>query len=84
MCASMDGFEGNDMGFKPGEYIIYVNGDIYELGRIKSITPDGAFVAYYDGETGAKTSFDLMHKLLNSYSIKETSLGGEYFSKGKK
>ena len=22
----MDEFEGNDMGFKPGEYIIYVNG----------------------------------------------------------
>lgn len=80
----MDEFEGNDMGFKPGEYIIYVNGDVYELGRIKSITSDGAFVAYHDGETGAKTPFDLMHKLLNSYSIKETSLGGEYFSKGEK
>ena len=36
-----------------GDYIIYVNGDIYELGRIKSIRDDGAFVAYHNGETGA-------------------------------
>jgi hypothetical protein len=65
--------------FKVGEYIVYVNGDIYELGRIKSIEGDGAFVAYHEGETGAYTSFDLMHKLINAYSIKETSLGGEFF-----
>lgn len=69
--------------FKVGEYIIYVNGDIYELGRIKSINKDGAFVAYHEGETGAKTSFDLMHKLINGYCIKETTLGGEYFLNNK-
>ena len=69
----------NDMDFKVGEYIVYVNGDKYELGRIKRITDDGAFVAYHDGETGAKTSFDLMHKLINGYCIKETTLGGEFF-----
>ena len=40
---------------------------------------DGAFVAYHEGETGAKTPYDLMHKLINSYAIKESSLGGEYF-----
>lgn len=64
---------------KTGDYIIYVNGDRYELGRIKSITEDGAFVAYHEGETGAKTSFDLMHKLINDFCIKETTLGGEFF-----
>ena len=64
---------------KTGDYIIYVNGDRYELGRIKSITKDGAFVAYHEGETGAKTSFDLMHKLINDFCIKETTLGGEFF-----
>ena len=69
----------NDMDFKIGEYIVYINGDRFELGRIKSITEDGAFVAYHDGETGAKTSFDLMHKLINGYCIKETTLGGEFF-----
>ena len=65
--------------FKVGEYIIYANGDIYELGRIKSITSDGAFVAYHEGETGAMTSFDLMHKLINDFCIKKTTLGGEFF-----
>lgn len=70
--------------FKAGEYIIYVNGDKYELGRIKSITSDGAFVAYHEGETGAKTPFDCMHKLVNAYCIKATTLGGEFFNKEEK
>lgn len=65
--------------FNIGEYIVYVNGEQYELGRIKSLQDDGAFVAYHEGETGAKTPYDLMHKLINSYAIKESSLGGEYF-----
>lgn len=42
---------------KVGDYIIYVNGDRYELGRVKSVTYDGAFVCYHEGETAAKTSF---------------------------
>jgi hypothetical protein len=65
--------------FRVGEYIIYVNGDRYEIGRIKSVHEDGCFVAYHDGETGAKTPYDCMHKLTNSYCIKGTSLGGDYF-----
>ena len=63
--------------FKEGEYIIYRNGERYELGRIKRITEDGAFVWYSDGETAAKTPFDCMHKIVNSYTIKQTLLGGE-------
>lgn len=69
----------NREDFNIGEYIVYVNGEKYELGRIKSLQDDGAFVAYHEGETGAKTPYDLMHKLINSYAIKETSLGGDYF-----
>lgn len=65
--------------FKIGEYIIYVNGDRYELGRIKSIKEDGAFVAYHEGETGAKTPFDCLHKLINGHCITGTTLGGEFF-----
>ena len=65
--------------FQEGEYIIYVNGDRFEIGRIKSLHPDGAFVAYHEGETGAKTPYDCMHKLLNEYTIKYTTLGGNYF-----
>lgn len=62
--------------FKEGEYIIYQNGDRYEIGKIKRITDNGAFVWYNEGETAAKTPFDCMHKLINSFTIKASSLGG--------
>lgn len=65
--------------FKVGEYIIYVNGSRYEIGRIKSLHPDGAFVAYHEGETGAKTPYYLMHKLINGHCIRKTTLGGKCF-----
>lgn len=63
--------------FKEGEYIIYRNGEQYEIGRIKRITDDGAFVWYSNGETAAKTPFDCMHKIVNAYTIKQTLLGRE-------
>ena len=66
--------------FQPGEYIIYVNGDRYEIGRIVRVMKDGAFVCYHCGETAAKTPFDTMHHLVNSYCIKETELGGGRFN----
>ena len=62
--------------FNEGDYIIYQNGDRYEIGKIKRIVPDGAFVWYHNGETAAKTPFDRMHKIANDYVIGETSLGG--------
>lgn len=65
--------------YSVGEYIIYRNGEKYELGRIKSLREDGAFVAYHEGETGALTPYSHMHKLINRYCIKDTTLGGEYF-----
>ena len=61
--------------FKEGEYIIYQNGDRYEIGKIKRIVDDGAFVWYHSGETAAKTPFERMHKIANEYVIGETSLG---------
>lgn len=67
-------------GFKIGEYIVYVNGDTYEIGQIKRITDNGAFVWYHEGETAAKTPFDCMHKIKNGYLIKETYLGGKNVS----
>lgn len=65
--------------FKVGEYIIYVNGERYELGRIKRLTEDGAFICYHEGETAAKTTYDLMHKLVNGFTIKDTTIGGGVF-----
>ena len=68
-----------DPMFEKGTYIIYVNGDRYEIGRVVSTHPDGAFVCYHEGETAAKTQYDKMHKLINAYVVKDTSLGGERF-----
>lgn len=67
--------------FKEGQYVVYHNEstDHYELGRIKTLTEDGAFVAYHSGETGAKTPYDLMHPLINEFVIQKTLLGGLYF-----
>ena len=65
--------------FKEGQYIIYHNGSNYEVGRIKELTPTGAFVAYHSGETGAKTPYDKMHPIINAYCIQSTNLGGEFF-----
>ena len=62
--------------FIAGQLIIYRNGDKYEIGKIKRMTRDGAFVYYSSGETAAKTPLELMHPLVNEYVIGETSLGG--------
>lgn len=61
--------------FREGEYIIYRNGESYELGKIKRVTDDGAFVYYHSGSTAAKTPFECMHRLVNAYVIEGTSLG---------
>ena len=63
--------------FKEGEYIIYNNGDRFEIGKIKRVVSDGAFVWYHEGDTAAKTPFDCMHKIINGYVIKETSINSE-------
>ena len=62
--------------FKEHQLIIYQNGDKFEIGKVKRITNNGAFVYYSSGDTAAKTPFDLMHPLVNAYTIIETSLGG--------
>ena len=41
--------------YKEGELIIYKNGDSYEIGKIKRLTPSGAYVWYSEGETAAET-----------------------------
>ena len=62
--------------FNEGQIVVYVNGDSYELGRIKRLTPTGAFVYYSEGETAAMTPYDCIHPLRNSYVIKQQTLGG--------
>ena len=60
--------------FSAGEYVIYENGSTFELGRIKRIADDGAFVYYHEGQTASKTPFDHLHKLVNSYVISQTTI----------
>lgn len=66
-----------DTKFHEGELIIYQNGSRFEIGKIKRIVDDGAFVYYHEGDTAAKTPFDCMRKIINAFTIKQTSLGGE-------
>lgn len=68
-----------DIDYGIGEYIVYHNGDRYEIGRIASFAHDGAFVCYSSGETAAKTAYSDMHKLVNGFCITETELGGDRF-----
>ena len=68
--------------FKEGQLIVYCNGDKYEIGKIKRVVKDGAFVYYSSGETAAKTPFDLMHTLVNAHCIGKTSLGGSLEQEG--
>ena len=60
--------------FKVGEFIVYVNGDRYELGRIKSLKERGAFVYYHEGDTASLTPYKCMHKLVNEYTITKSTL----------
>ena len=66
----------NKNEYKEGQYIIYQTGDRFEIGKIKRLTPNGAFVYYSMGDTAAKTPYDRMHPIQNAYVIGEMGLGG--------
>ena len=66
--------------FKEGELVAYIGiapdntiSDI-EIGRIKRLSKDGAFVYYHTGDTAAKTNYKDLHKIKNEYAI--NNLGG--------
>ena len=65
--------------FKEDELFVYINGDNAEIGKVKreNNTGDGYFCYYSSGETAANTPVGCMYKLINSYAIKKTTLGGE-------
>ena len=70
------GRSGGMNNFNEGELVIYVNGSSYEIGKIKRLCDDGAFVWYHAGETAAKTPYETLHKLINRSCISRTTLGG--------
>ena len=59
-----------------GDYVILWNGVGFELGKVKRIVEDGAFVYFNSGSTAAKAHFSDMYKLMNADMIGETALGG--------
>jgi len=58
--------------FKPGEVVLYQNGDKFELGVVKRLgnMPDTYFVWYHMGDTTACTHVRNLHKIINSYAFK--------------
>lgn len=64
--------------FEDGELFIYINGDKAEIGKVKrkNNKGNGYFCYYHEGETAANTPLECMYKLVNSYTIKATTLGG--------
>lgn len=64
--------------FEKGELFVYINGDKAEIGKVKRINNmgDGYFCYYHEGDTASNTPLACMHKLVNSYTIKATTLGG--------
>ena len=56
--------------FHEGELIVYQNGETFQIGEIKRICDEGAFVWYHEGDTASLTPFENMHKLQNAFCIK--------------
>lgn len=69
-----------NLEFKKGEIVAYIgkdpNGEIYtvEIGKIKRLCADGAFVYYHTGNTAAKTDYRDLYKIKNAYAL--GNLGG--------
>lgn len=67
--------------FQVGELVAFIgkapDGAIYtvEVGKIKKLCQDGAFVYYHTGDTSAKTDYNDLYKIKNAYAI--NNLGGE-------
>lgn len=70
--------------FKANELVAHIgttpDKDIYsvEIGKIKRLCDDGAFVFYHTGETAAKTKYEDLYKIKNLYALDTlgTMLGG--------
>ena len=66
--------------FKKNELVVFIDkspdGEIYsvEIGKIKGLCKDGAFVYYHTGDTAVKTNYKDLYKIKNAYAI--DNLGG--------
>lgn len=62
--------------FRVGQYVVYKNGDKHEIGLIKRLIDDSAFVWYHEGDTAARTNLKDLYPINNEHCIISTSLGG--------
>lgn len=58
--------------FAPGDLVVYSRdgGDHFELGVVKRVVDDGAFVWHHTGDTAAKTPWRCLHKVDNAYAAR--------------
>lgn len=61
--------------FRANQLVVYQNGDSFEIGKVKRLCDDGAFVYYHEGATAAKTPYENLHPIRNAYVIEDTILG---------
>jgi hypothetical protein len=62
------------MNFKENEIVICQMGDSFEIGKIKRLCDDGAFVWYHSGDTAAKTPYENIHKIKNAAYLTDVIL----------
>lgn len=61
--------------FREGDLVAFIgkspDGEIYtvEIGKIKKLCKDGAFVYYHTGDTAAKTNYKDLYNIKNAYAI---------------
>lgn len=67
--------EAKMMNFKENEIVICQMGDSFEVGKIKTLRDDGAFVWYHSGDTAAYTPYESMHKIENAAYLTNANLG---------
>lgn len=60
----------------PGQYVLYRNGESYQIGRVKRAVDGAAFVWYSSGETASRTPLENLRVLDNAHDIMATDLGG--------
>lgn len=61
--------------FEENEIVICQMGDSFEIGKIKELRDDGAFVWYHSGDTAAKTPYENIHKIKNAAYLTDAILG---------
>lgn len=67
--------EAKMMNFKENEIVLCKKGGSFEVGKIKVLNDDGAFVWYHSGDTAAYTPYESMHKITNAACLTDAKLG---------